>query len=350
MNKLQKKIVSRIQNEGAIPFREFMAICLYEEEHGYYQTRTTIGREGDFFTSAHLGSILGRILGKRVMDLAPEKGPVHVVELGAGEGYLALDMLEYVARENLPLYQRMQYHFVEQNPSVFNGNQKRLNMHLDRIIFYNNLFELNPLSSAFVFSNEFFDAFPVHLVTRQEDVLAEVYIGYKPPQYTRILKEPSQTVWRELEELGISVGEDCTIEINSDIEDIYRQLTDKIDKFHMVTIDYGYTQDELYHPDRKAGTLMGYHKHTAHENVFQLEGEMDLTSHVNFDALIHYGEKFEVDPKYFKNQRTYLMDFGLFDLFQDGKEPTTTDAFQLKTLLLPGSMGDVFKILVQEKN
>ena len=72
MNKLQKKIVSRIQNEGAIPFREFMAICLYEEEHGYYQTRTTIGREGDFFTSAHLGSILGRILGKRVMDLAPE--------------------------------------------------------------------------------------------------------------------------------------------------------------------------------------------------------------------------------------------------------------------------------------
>lgn len=350
MNKLKKKIVDKIQTEGAIPFREFMATCLYEEANGYYQTRAAIGREGDFFTSAHLGSILGRILGKRVMDLAPEKGPVHVVELGAGEGYLALDMLEYIARENLPLYQRMQYHFVEQNPSVFNGNQKRLNMHLDRMIFYENLTELNSLSSAFVFSNEFFDAFPVHLVTRQEDALAEIYVGYKPPHYTRVLKEPSRTAWRELNELGISVGENCTIEINSDIEDIYRQLTEKIEKFHMVTIDYGYTQDELYHADRKAGTLMGYHKHTAHENVFQLEGEMDLTSHVNFDALIHYGEKFGVDPKYFKNQRTYLMDFGLFDLFQDGTEPTTTDAFQLKTLLLPGSMGDVFKILVQEKD
>ncbi|RLE18633.1 MAG: hypothetical protein DRJ08_02885 [Acidobacteria bacterium] len=349
MNKLQKKIVDKIQEQGGIPFREFMEMCLYDKDFGYYQTRSTIGREGDFFTSAHLGSILGRVLGKRVMDLASNEGPVHVVELGAGEGYLALDMLEYIARENLPLYQRMQYHFVEQNPSVFNGNQKRLNMHLDRIIFYDSLSELNSLPSAFIFSNEFFDAFPVHLVTRRKDILSEVHIGYKSPNYTRIFKKPSAEVWRELEELGISVGEGCTIEINSGIEGIYRQLTEKIEKFHMVTIDYGYTQDELYHPERKDGTLMGYHKHAAYDNVFQLEGEMDLTSHVNFDALIHYGEKFGIDPKYFKNQRTYLMDFGLFELFQDGKEPTTTDAFQLKTLLLPGSMGDVFKILVQEK-
>ncbi len=349
MNKLQKKILDRIQAEGAISFREYMAMCLYDEKYGYYRTQTRIGREGDFFTSAHLGSILGRVLGKRVIDLAPEEGPVHVVELGAGEGYLALDMLEYISKENLPLYQRMEYHFVEQNPSVFNGNQKRLNMHLARMIFYDNLSELNALPSAFVFSNEFFDAFPVHLVTRRENKLTEVHVGYKAPHYTRIFREPSEEVWRELKELGVSVGEGCTIEINSGIEDVYRLLADTIEKFHMVTIDYGYTQDELYHPDRKEGTLMGYYKHAAYEDIFQLEGEMDLTSHVNFDALIHYGEKFGADPKYFKNQRTYLMDFGLFDLFQDGKEPTTTDAFQLKTLLLPGSMGDVFKILVQEK-
>ncbi|NOY24149.1 MAG: methyltransferase [Acidobacteria bacterium] len=349
MNKLQKKILDKIQAEGAISFREYMAMCLYDENYGYYQTRTRIGREGDFFTSAHLGSILGRVLGKRVIDLAPKEGPVHVVELGAGEGYLALDMLEYISKENLPLYQRIEYHFIEQNPSVFNGNQKRLNMHLARMIFYDNLSELNTLPFAFIFSNEFFDAFPVHLVTRRENKLTEVYVGYKAPNYTRVFREPSGEVWRELKELGVSVGEGCTIEINSDIEGVYSRLADKIEKFHMVTIDYGYTQDELYHPDRKEGTLMGYHKHAAYENIFQLEGEMDLTSHVNFDALIHYGEKFGADPKYFKNQRTYLMDFGLFDLFQDGKEPTTTEAFQLKTLLLPGSMGDVFKILVQEK-
>ncbi|NOZ13116.1 MAG: hypothetical protein GXO69_05640 [Acidobacteria bacterium] len=350
MNKLQKKIVEKIQAEGAISFREFMAMCLYDKKYGYYQTRSAIGRKGDFFTSAHLGSILGRILGKRVMALAPENGPVHVVELGGGEGYLALDMLDYIAKEDLSLYQRLQYHFVEQNPAVFNENQKRLQTHLNRIIFYSSLFELNPLPSAFVFSNEFFDAFPVHLLTRREDILSEIYIGYKAPNYLRIFKEPSREAWRELEELGISVGEGCTIEVNADIEEIYHVLGEKIEQFHMVTIDYGYTQDELYHPDRKQGTLMGYHKHAAYDNVFQLEGEMDLTCHVNFDALIHYGEKYGIDPKYFKNQRTYLMDFGLFDLFQEGKEPTTTEAFQLKTLLLPGSMGDVFKILVQEKN
>ncbi len=349
MNKLQKKIIERIREQGAIPFREFMAMCLYDEEYGYYRTRTAIGREGDFFTSAHLGNILGRILGKRVMALAPVDGPVHIVEMGGGEGYFALDMLEYISRENLPLYQRIQYHFVEQNPAVFNQNQKRLALHLDRIIFYENLGELGHLPLAFVFSNEFFDAFPVHQVVRRQNILTEIYIGYRSPHYTRVFKAPSKAVRRELAELGIPVAEGCTIEINSDIEGIYRQLAEKIERFHMVTIDYGYTQDELYHPDRKNGTLMGYHKHVAYENIFQLEGEMDLTSHVNFDALIHYGEKFGVLPKYFKNQRNYLMDHGLFDLFQDGKEPTTADAFQLKTLLLPGSMGDVFKILVQEK-
>jgi len=350
MSRLKKKIIERIEREGPIPFRSFMEMCLYDPTYGYYRTRKVIGRDGDFFTSAHVGSLLGRLLARRLEAVAPADGPVHVVELGAGEGYIARDLLDALAREDLPLYQRVQFHFVEQNEAVFAGNQDRLREHLPRVVFYSTLDELPRLNAAFIYSNEFFDAFPVHLLTRRDGQLAEVYVGYRDPYYTRVFKPLSDAARREVRELKIQVGEGCTIEVNSDIEPVYATLADRCERCHVVTIDYGYTQDVLYHPERTSGTLMGYHKHGAYENVFQLEGEMDLTSHVNFDALIHYGEKHGIRSTYFKNQRSYLMDHGLFDLFKNGEEPSAKEAFQLKTLLLPGQMGDVFRVLVQEKD
>lgn len=108
--------------------------------------------------------------------------------------------------------------------------------------FYDELDELPQMDSAFIFSNEFFDAFPVHLLTRRKGKLAEIYIGYQHPNYTRVFKPLSAEAWRELDELGITIADECTIEINSDIENIYKTLAERIKRFHMITIDYGHTQ------------------------------------------------------------------------------------------------------------
>ncbi len=348
-NSARKEILKEIKEKGDISFKRFMEICLYHPKYGYYRNVKKLGREGDFFTSAHLGSILGKVIAKVADNYFEEKDSVNVVELGAGEGLLAKDFLDFLARENIEKYSKTTYHIVEINESVYKEIEQNLKEHSTKFVIYSSIDELPEMEKVFIFSNEFFDAFPVHIVSKKKGILSELFIGYKDGVYVKRFKLPSKEVLKEIEELKIEVCEDCEFEINSDIEQIYKTVAEKFNNFKMVTIDYGYGQEELYHPDRKNGTIMGYYKHRAYDNVFQFEGEMDITSHVNFDALIHYGRKYGIESVYFKNQRSFLLDNGLFEVLKEGEELSLKDSFQLKTLLLPNSMGDVFKVLIQEK-
>ncbi len=349
-NSAKKVILKEIKEKGDISFKRFMEICLYHPKYGYYRSVKKLGREGDFFTSAHLGSILGKVIAKVAETyFEDDDTQVHVIELGAGEGLLAKDFLDFFARENIDKYSKITYHIVEGNEAVYGEIEKNLKEHSSKFVTYSSMEELPSLPNVFIFSNEFFDAFPVHIVSKKKGILSELYIGYKDGVYVKRFKLPSKEVIKEIEELNIEVCEDCEFEINSDIESVYRLLSDKFQKFKMVTIDYGYGQEELYHPERKKGTIMGYYKHKAYDNVFQFEGEMDITSHVNFDALIHYGRKYGIESIYFKNQRTFLLDNGLFEVLKEGEELSLKDSFQLKTLLLPNSMGDIFRVLIQKK-
>ena len=348
-NSAKKEILKEIKENGDISFKRFMEICLYHPKYGYYRSVKKLGREGDFFTSAHLGSLLGKVIAKVAEEYFEDDDAINVIELGAGEGLLAKDFLDLFARENIDKYAKITYHIVEGNQAVYKEIEKNLKEHSSKFITYLSLEELPEFEKVFIFSNEFFDAFPVHIVSKKKGILSELFIGYREGVYVKRFKLPSKEVIKEIEELGIEVCEDCEFEINSDIEGIYKLLSEKFKKFKMVTIDYGYGQEELYHPDRKKGTIMGYYKHKAYDNVFQYEGEMDITSHVNFDALIHYGRKYGIESVYFKNQRTFLLDNGLFEVLKEGEELSLKDSFQLKTLLLPNSMGDIFKVLIQEK-
>jgi len=349
MNKLKRLIINKIKDNGAIPFKKYMEECLYNKDFGYYKTTNTLGKSGDFYTSAHLGTFTGKVLAKTALMYLKENSELNIVELGAGEGFFAKDILDYIAKEDLTSYQSISYHFIEQNEEIYKKVRKNLRDHSDKLFFYNSLFELGELDNAFIFSNEFFDAFPVHLVKQKNDELFEIYLNTDGNQLVQKLHPLSEKVKKEVEELKILVHDDCLAEINCDIEPIFKVLSEKIEKFAMITIDYGYTQTLLYHRDRSAGTLMGYYKHKAYDDIFQMEGEMDLTSHINFDALIYYGEKYKIKAESLKSQRTFLVDYGLFDIIKEGTPPTSQESFQLKSLLLPGSMGDVFKVLIQKK-
>jgi len=348
-NSAKKEILKEIKEKGDIPFKRYMEICLFHPKYGYYSNIKKLGREGDFFTSAHLGSILGKVMAKVASEYFKENEEINIVELGAGEGLLAKDFLDFFARENIEGYSKLTYHVVEVNKSVYKQIEKNLKEHSSKFVLYSSLDELPKLRKVFIFSNEFFDAFPVHVVSLKKGIISELFISYRDGSYIKRFKPASKKVLKEIEELNIKLCEDCEFEINSDIEEVYSKISEKFNLLKMITVDYGYGQEELYHPDRNRGTLMGYYKHKAYENIFQNEGEMDITSHVNFDALIHYGKKYGIESVYFKNQRTFLLDNGLFDVLKDGEQLSLNDSFQLKTLLLPNSMGDIFKVLVQER-
>jgi len=64
---LKEAMVARIGVEGAIPFREFMAMALYQPALGYYMSpRPKMGREGDYLTSPEVGPIFGALVGRQL--------------------------------------------------------------------------------------------------------------------------------------------------------------------------------------------------------------------------------------------------------------------------------------------
>src|SRR5215471_14361148 len=90
---------ARIREHGLLSFRDFMDAALYHPQFGYYASpRNPLGYEGDFYTSADLDPVFGKLLARRFTAMAEELNvPLDsfaIVELGAGRGLLARDILQ----------------------------------------------------------------------------------------------------------------------------------------------------------------------------------------------------------------------------------------------------------------
>ncbi|HEY9205680.1 MAG TPA: SAM-dependent methyltransferase, partial [Candidatus Methanoperedens sp.] len=122
-------------------------------------------------------------------------------------------------------------------------------------------------------------------------------------------------------------------------------------KGFVITIDYGYPSYELYQEYRNRGTLMCYFRHTANENPFEHIGDQDITSHVNFSALAHFGRKNGLELCGFTDQAHFLIGLGIEEYLKKLQENEPGNylkkMLQVKTLLM--EMGETFKILVQKK-
>ena len=129
-NHLSEIIKLRIRDNGPITFAEFMELALYHPEHGYYSSsKTTIGKEGDFYTSPHVhtayGSIVGNFIIKSFKNIDEES--LSIVELGAGKGLLALDILNHIKSDYPEYYKYLNYHVVEQSDHFKNESKKNFN-------------------------------------------------------------------------------------------------------------------------------------------------------------------------------------------------------------------------------
>jgi SAM-dependent MidA family methyltransferase len=135
------------------------------------------------------------------------------------------------------------------------------------------------------------------------------------------------------------------------LEDISKVLL----KGFLLTIDYGDIADRLYTERRKEGTLVCYHSHQVKGNPFVLLGEQDITAHVNFSALQHWGNKFGFKTIGFTNQSDFLLGLGFKDhllrQISSGEDPVLA-AFRASRIanMLLIEMGEKFKVLVQSKH
>lgn len=343
---LSEIIVQKIQENGPISFCDFMEMALYYPELGYYTSNgNPIGVKGDYYTSPQLTPVFGMLIGKQLEAMweATGKETFTVVEYGAGNGKLCRDIMAYLT--TIPeFYDKLNYCIIEKQ-SVGNGELP------EKVSWHNTLNDI-PKITGCILSNELVDNFPVHQVV-MEDELMEVFIGYDG-NFTEVLQPASQELKAYLEELNIVLPKGYRTEINLQATQWIAEIAKALKKGYVLTIDYGYTSSQLYSEQKRQGTLMCYNRHATNENLYTAIGRQDITAHINFSALCHWGFKNGLACVGLTNQADFLMRLGFKESLREITmtnpniiQAVREEAFLTYTLLL--DMGTQFKVLIQEK-
>ena len=370
-------ISSRIASspQRRITFAEYMDIALYHPEYGYYSTKAVnLGKQGDFFTSVHLGGDFGELLAEQFVqmwEILERPKPFTLVEMGAGQGLLAADILNYLQRQYLDFFASLEYVIVEKSLALRQEQQQRLQ---DFPLRWCNLEDIPPKSiTGCFFSNELVDALPVHQFTLEAGQLREIYVTTRdsegsggveewgsggveeiseqiffppsPPSgspvastrgtrarrwthhpplfpspplpFIEVIGElSSEKIAEYFDLLGIDFAQSgyadgYRSEINLAAVDWLSIVADRLKRGYLLTIDYGYPANRYYNPRRSQGTLQCYYQHRHHDNPYINIGRQDITAHVDFTALEKWGDRSRLQKVGFTQQGLFLMALGL---------------------------------------
>ena len=337
-----------------ISYAEYMELALYHPEEGYYiKERKKIGKDGDFYTSSNIADVFGKLIGKWFAKNYKNLGlPPSVCEIGAGNGRFARAFIQGWNEIN---GQKLSYWIVEASPyhrklqaAEFDG--------LENVdILYGETFENTGMNQGMIFSNELFDAFPVHVVEKSESIVKEVFVGHENGQFKEVMVPvQNDQIIAFLNGQGMELAEGQRMEIPLAYEPFLKSIAENFTKGIILTVDYGYTKQEWMHPARRRGSLRGYYQHQMHHDVLQHPGEMDLTSHVHFDALKSTGEKYGLNFVQKMRQDEFLMAAGILEELAEHNDPNPfSEASKrnraIRSLILPGGISQSFDVMIQAK-
>jgi SAM-dependent MidA family methyltransferase len=187
-----------------------------------------------------------------------------------------------------------------------------------------------------------------------QEELMEVFLDYKEG-FIEVLKPAPKALADYLVELKVQLPKGFRTEINLEATKWIKEVATCLNKGYVLTIDYGDHSSELYREHRRSGTLVCYHKHQINDNPYRNIGAQDITSHVNFSALIHWGLKEGLTCCGLTNQGHFLAALGFSEYLlktvvapqQDIVQTAKKVTFLTHTLLI--DMGSKFKVLIQGK-
>jgi SAM-dependent MidA family methyltransferase len=365
------------QASRRITFAEYMDLVLYHAEQGYYATNAVkIGTQGDFFTAPHLGADFGELLAEQFFEMWQRLGkpiPFTLVEMGAGQGLLARDILNYLNQQHPSYFQALRYVIVERAPGLIAEQQQQLQdfVEIGKLSWRS----LSDLARASIvgccFSNELVDALPVHVLTVTNGKLQEVYVTTQQSSSSGTaiafqetlgeLSTPRLADYFSLNCIDLTTGaypDGYRTEVNLAALDWLAMVAERLQRGYLLTIDYGYTAQRYYNPMRSQGTLQCYYRHAHHSDPYMNIGHQDLTAHVDFTSLERYGEKVGLQTLGFTQQGLFLMALGLGDRLAALSTSTAISTQQMQDtlrqrealhlLMNPTGMGN-FGVLLQSK-
>jgi SAM-dependent MidA family methyltransferase len=347
---LAEQIRDEIRRAGGwLDFARFMELALYTPGLGYYSGGSTkIGPAGDFVTAPQLSRTFGRVIAGTLGAELDAAGANTILELGAGTGCLAEQILDALAART-----EISYRILEPSAELRARQIAKLERFGARVAWLDRLPE-RPLEAVIV-ANEVLDALPVTRFVKRGGAAVPIGVvaagdgfdwaaGTPQPRLAAAVTAIESRLAQPLAEGFVS--EVCLV-----LPGWLAALGAALARGSVLLVDYGLTGREYYRADRNGGTLLCHYRHRAHGDPFAHPGLNDISAWVDFSACAAAAVAAGLDVAGFTTQAQYLVAALAAD------PPTAAAAAAsirelagLKTLLLPGEMGERFKVLLLRKN
>jgi SAM-dependent MidA family methyltransferase len=346
-------LAARIRDEierlgGWMRFDRYMQMALHEPGLGYYSAAgVKLGADGDFTTAAELGTLLPRAIAAWCNTFLGELDAPVILELGAGTGALAAHLLDALAARGRD---GVRYLILEPSASLRAQQEERLQAFAGRVAWLDRLPEM-PIEGL-ILANEVADALPIVRFTKSSagplplGVAAEGQ-GFRW-QTGREDLELERAVGNLEERLPAALPEGYRTEICLMLEAWVRALANCLRCGALLLIDYGLPRRELYHVERSDGTLICHYRHRAHRDPFVWPGLQDLSAWVDFSACADAGRSAGLTVTGFTTQAQFLLETAAAGTAEQSRDGIA-ERNAVKTLLLPGEMGERFKVLLMTR-
>jgi SAM-dependent MidA family methyltransferase len=334
---------------GWLSFEDYLRIVLYAPGLGYYSAGSTkIGRAGDFITAPELSALFGRALARQCAQLLAATGG-QVLELGAGTGALAVTLLPALeALGALP----ERYEILEVSADLRERQRARIGALpgalRSRVCWRE---ELPAQLTGVLLANEVADALPFRRFRVGEQGYLERGVACDAAGELIIAEQPcDEALTEEIGRLAQSLPpwpDGYESELCPLLNPWVRSLSASLARGALLLIDYGLPRHEYYHAQRVQGTLRCHFRHRAHEDALLHPGLQDITAWVDFTRLAEAGSEAGLSVAGYCTQAAFLLANGI-----EGDVATEQDRLQrarlaaeARSLLLPGEMGEYFKVM-----
>jgi SAM-dependent MidA family methyltransferase len=356
--RLERRICAEIDAHGGwISFERFMEMALYEPGLGYYSAGATkLGGAGDFVTAPEISPLFSRCMAAQCAEIFEQSGTAHILELGAGSGIMAADLLtELAVLGCLP----ERYFILEVSADLRERQRQILQAKVPTLAARVEWLEQWPDAlRGVVLANEVLDAMPVQRFRVRGNEVNAVGVTWQLGRldWSEVRADASlEAAVRTLERAnGEPFPDGYLSELNLRIQPWMLGLAEALAQGVALFMDYGLPQRQYYRSERREGTLLCHFRHRFHDDPLINVGLQDIGAWVDFTAVAEAASEAGLRVAGFATQAHFLMGAGIEHYLSDIATQEIAErmhlARQAMVLTLPGEMGEKFKVLALTAN
>ena len=354
---VREQLIQHINTrDGWISFEEFIDFVMYKPGLGYYSAGAEkIGHSGDFTTAPEISKLFGMALANQITPILDHYQSPSIIEIGAGTGKLAFDIMTQLNDYQVNFDR---YYILELSADLKQRQQSMLShlptKTLNKIVWLDSI----PMDSidGVIIANEVIDALPFTRFKIQNGQVYELGISVEDNQ---LIEQPrlademlSNTVDSIAKEIGMTFQDGYTSEIRINFGSWFRTIESMLSSGSIFFVDYGYARQEYYDEERTNGSMICHYRNVAHEDPLSNLGIQDISASVDFSQLADVALQRNIEVGFFTSQADFLINAEILGVIEsvidEGLKMRLTQ--EVKQLLLPNQMGEVFKCMLLNKN